>query len=240
MDRNEMEKSVSERSTFRKQLKQEDELVETTENVVVYLKEHQSQAILAAVALVVALGGVWGVGQYRDYRRSTAARAFGEAYTSYAAARDDKSKIPEAIRKQEQVYAEYPKQAGGQDALFNAGNLAWLNGDYRAALDKYRLLLDKHGDNALLKPLALRGVAAVLEQIGDMPGATSILDQVLAAEQGQNKARAHLDLARLHARSGNAEKAKAEYQTVVDSFADSPWADEARDRLGLPPAKKVK
>ncbi len=227
------------RKTFRKKIREQDELSSTTEQLLLFIKENPSRSAAYAGAVVLILLAVWGGSRFMGYRRSQILRREGESLTLYQAAKDDKTKIPETVRKLEAAYEESPGTLGGQMSLFQAANLLYAGGEYLQAADRYRRLVDKHADSTLIYPLALRNLAYTQEQTGSLQAARDTLEKLLASNtSGLPRTQTLLDLGRIYEGLGNGDKAAASWQEIVNSSPDSSYARTAREKLGLPPAKE--
>ncbi len=229
---------MGKRGYFRKKLRQEDEFISTTGQLLQFVRDNPGRTAfyLAAVVLIVAV--VLGTGKLVEWRRGKVASLTGEADLLYQAAKDDPSKIAEAERKLQAAYDEYPGTVTGQVALYHEANLLYREGAYQKALEKYRLLAEKHADNEMLLPLALRGMAYASEQANDLHAARAALERLRKAPGDLPKPELLMDLARVAEKLEEKEKAASYYKEIVASFAGTPWAGTAREKLGLPPEKE--
>lgn len=226
------------RKTFRKKIKQPDELVSTTEQVMDYVKENPARVGMIAVTAVLVIGVILGSWKYVGYRETKILKLESEAFELYKEAREDKVRIPDAQGKLEAVYEEYPGTLSGQTSLYHAANLYYLDGDYEKAREQYSILAEKHGGNMLLYPLALQNLAYTLEQLEDYNQALGKLEMLVSIESDVPVALVHADMARIYEKLGDNDKAVTAWQEIVDSYPDSPWAEQARERLGLPPVEE--
>jgi FimV-like protein len=226
--------------SIRKQIKQPDELESGTEQIMEFIKENPERAAAYVGAVLVAVGLVFGGFKFVQYRKNSILAREGEAVSLYQEARTDRTKISEAVQKLEKLYEDYPGTVSGQLALYDAANLYYVEGNVQKAMEKFRLLSEKHADNATLKPLVLRDLAYAYEQTGNYQAAIDNFLKVMSDGSGLPKAQGKMDLARVYEEMGDKAKAQAAYREVVDSYGDSPWAGTAREKLGLPPVEKGK
>ncbi len=129
-----------------------------------------------------------------------------------------------------EVLQAYPSSAAARTAALAAGDAHLRLGEWDAALDSYqRFLAAAPGDDSL-RFAALEGLALAREGKGDLEGAARDY-QRLGAEAAAHKDRAALERARVLARAGKGEEARAILKRFPEEFKDSPLRPEAEERL---------
>lgn len=128
-----------------------------------------------------------------------------------------------------EVVQAHPSSAAARTASLAAGDAHLRLGEWDAALESYqRFLAGPAGDS--LRFAALEGVAAAQEGKGDLAQAAAAYER-LGAEAAPFKDRAALERARVLARAGKAEEARAILKRFPEDFKDSPLRTEAEERL---------
>ncbi|MCA9754086.1 MAG: tetratricopeptide repeat protein, partial [Gemmatimonadetes bacterium] len=160
---------MSERLT-RKQLK-EDHFIDLVQRAVSYARENPIVVGVAvivfvgAVAAAVRIGGqAAGVGQGPD--NPAAARALSDARQAFMGG--DLSAGATAL---ENVRQEFKRTEEGREATYVLANTYLEMGDYAKAEEAFRAFLAKPLYGDLLTDGAHSGVAACLEEKGDLDGA---------------------------------------------------------------------
>ncbi|HZY04443.1 MAG TPA: tetratricopeptide repeat protein [Anaeromyxobacteraceae bacterium] len=129
----------------------------------------------------------------------------------------------------DEVIRAYPSSAAARTASLAAGDAHLRLGEWDLALESYqRFLSGSAGDS--LRFAALEGLAMAHEGKGDLAQAASDY-QRLGAEATAFEDQAALERARVLARAGKAEEARAILERFPKDFKDSPLRTEAEERL---------
>jgi tetratricopeptide (TPR) repeat protein len=130
----------------------------------------------------------------------------------------------------QRVAAEFPGTAAGHTAALAAADARFKLGEWDAALAGYQAYVAEAGEGDSLLFGALEGIALVEEAKGN-PEAAVLAYERLAREVPAQAARADLERARLLARSGKADEARALLASFPEKHGDSPLVAEAAERL---------
>lgn len=129
-----------------------------------------------------------------------------------------------------EVREAYPSSAAARTAALAAGDAHVRLGEWDAAVESYqRFLADAPGDDSL-RFAALEGLALAREGKGDLEQAARDFER-LGAEAAAHRDRAALERARVLARAGKGEEARAILKRFPEEFKDSPLRPEAEERL---------
>jgi len=124
--------------------------------------------------------------------------------------------------------------AGGPtpELCFQVAELLYRLGDLSGARERYYMAIELDEDYVE----ARANLGCVLAELGQHDLAVAALEGALAFYP--DYADAHYHLARILDQSGRAPQASAHWQAFLNLAPDSPWADQARHRLGdhTPPA----
>jgi tetratricopeptide (TPR) repeat protein len=117
--------------------------------------------------------------------------------------------------------------AGGPkaEACFTLAELLYRSGDLAAARERYYMAVELDEDFVE----ARANLGCVLAETGQLELAAAALEGALECHRAY--ADAHYHLARVLDELGHSERAGAHWHTFLELAPDSPWADEARDRV---------
>ena len=135
----------------------------------------------------------------------------------YAAQRDWELAIDYYVKAAESALYATPHYP-----LSNLGDVYYQKKDYKRSEDYYLQALDMKPDFAR----ALRGLARTYVALNRIEEAIAKLEK--AIKIAPNYGPLHYDLAKAYQLSGNTDKARQAYETVIELAPDSPLADEAK------------
>ena len=228
----------------RKEIKR-DEVMETMNRGVLFVRDHARTLILAAVAMVAVILVVLGVAFYLDSREASASEALSAAIEVSEAEINPDGPAPDADNPVfadadqrrdraealfREVYEDYGSTEAGAVAASYLGRYAAEKGDAEAAREYWQAALEKSEDDALGAQVQLNLVnldlaagnrEAVLERLEEMLAAPSSVmpeDMVL------------FKIAEVREEMGRSEEALAAYRRIVDEFPASPYVQPARQK----------
>ena len=213
-----------------------DKYADTVVSGLHWAKVHQSKMIVGAAAVVIiAVALVW-VAHTRIQAQQDAQAQFSECQTSAdrALAMKDEARteaIKDALSHLDGLVKSYPDSDVAPQALLTAAELLTATGQPAKAADYFQRLVNMSSAPAGMKLLAMRGLAASLEQSGDVEKAIVQYKALAAASAPQETVQANWDIGRCYELLKDPENAKSFYQKAVESGGDSTWADLARFRI---------
>jgi len=198
----------------RKDLRKPDEFETLTGQAVDWAQAHRpivAGVVIGALAVaVIALG----IARWRSSRDEAADAAFNLAHVSFAA-----GTFADAARAFEDVAQTYPRAPFGRLAgLYRAHALAH-SGDAAGGATAYAEYLASSPDSDYLRQEALAGLGHAKEATGDAAGALDAYTQA-AALAGPYRTDALLAAARLHDASGQPDKAREIYTSLLKDASD--------------------
>jgi hypothetical protein len=234
------------KSTERHQLKQ-NEFAATTERVIVAAREHGRRIGLVVVLALVVVGGVAGFLVMRKARADRAGAMLGTAMAIAQAPIAPPSTLPgaaqapgtyanenarseAALKAYQEIITTYPGTPAALTATYeSAGELLDLG---RAAEAETLFNQVAASGSALYEPMARLGIAQAKVAAGKYDEAVKLLTDLSANRDGALPIDGLLiQLAQAYSKAGKVEDARAAYKRVVDEFADSTYALEARQKL---------
>jgi hypothetical protein len=234
------------KSIERHHLKQ-NEFAETTRRTIEGVRENRTPILAGLLAVLVVGGGVIGYLSYRKSRADEAGARLGQAMAIAQATIAPPSTLPgaqqapntypnenvrseAALKAYEAIIADYGDSGVGLTAKYEAaGELLDLGRPAEA--EKYFNDVVASGEQ-LYVPMARMGVAQAKMAAGQPDEAAKLLTDLAANRDSALPLDGVLiQLGQAYARAGKTADARAAYQRVVDEFADSVYAFEARQRL---------
>ncbi|QDT70495.1 cellulose synthase subunit BcsC [Planctomycetes bacterium MalM25] len=138
----------------------------------------------------------------------------------------DSGRLDEAIEAWRLVMLEsYPTA----DDQFTLAEWLYQQGEHQAARERYYSVLELDGEHLEARV----NLGCVLVDLGEFELALASLNGAL--EQHEGFADAHYHLARAYQSRGESEAAEPHWRRFLEIAPESPWAVEARERLGLHP-----
>ncbi len=230
----------------RKDIKR-DELANAMEKGVEYAESH-ARTLLIAVGTLVAvavIAALWFT--YRGHRSENANEALAQAIKVYqapidpTAARPDDPDSPtfadEAARMAkaktlfQTVFDDYGSTSAGSVGAVYLGQIAMAENQPDRARELWKGFVDKHGDHLLAGEVRVnlfrldRSSGKAEEVAKDL---TAMLDQ---AEPPLPQDVVLGELAETQVELGKTQEAVQSYQRIVDEFPQSPYAQDARQKI---------
>ncbi|MCC6494045.1 MAG: tetratricopeptide repeat protein [Pirellulales bacterium] len=153
-------------------------------------------------------------------------RAAGPQLAQWAAELDEAGDLAGAA----EMYRSALAAAGPQPELcFQLAEVLYRAGDLAAARERYFVALELDEDYVE----ARLNLGCVLAELGERELAAAAFAGAIRSHEAY--ADAHYHLARTLDELGRADEARPHWQRFAELAPDSPWADEARERLQLAP-----
>lgn len=210
-----------------------DEFAEDMLRTVNFIKRYSTEVLAVAVGLLVIVVGLVFISQNRAKSEQQAGQMLNSAHGALLA-----GSPAQAQEGYKEISSRFGSTAAGQEAKVYLANLSFQQRNYEEAIKLYRECLKSNPRNPILLSAAMTGVAACLEQQGDLPGAAG---QYLAAAKRLSKeehlaASALLEAGRCYTQAGMAESARQAYQKMIDDYPTNPKVPEAKAAMQMIPA----
>jgi len=215
------------------EIQQPDQFQQQGRPVMDWVLDHVRELAMGMAAIVGILF-IWGVMNTLSANKAEdAAEALFKArrdLPAVSAAADDENgeDLRKALTALEGVIAEYGGTPQGDEARVDAAGIAYQLGDHDKALALYG---EVAGTGSLVAQRALAGKAYTQEAKGSLAEAASSFESLKGAISGDAQAQVVLDLARVYAANGDAEKARGLLSTFEDDYPDSLLLPDAQARL---------
>lgn len=215
----------------RKKAVKEDEVKSAAFQALDVIKKRQKQIIIAvgAIAAIVVLFIVLSLYSTSQYKKASTLQIDANNY--YYGITDAEAPEEQRLQKAIDLYNRSLKIKATPLALFYLGNSYVKLGDYENAKKEYnRFIIDFSGDNLIL-PLIYQKLASVHFRSNENAEALEVLNKLSTLQGGIFRDTALILEARYYDSIGDADKAMALYQEIVDTFETSPWAAEAASKI---------
>lgn len=198
-----------------------------------FVQQKRSVLLPVLIAVIVSAIAISGVFIYRSDVNKKAAALESEAYSVYYNL-DRKQPLQKeetyllALEKFKKAY-ETKKSAF---SLFYIANCYYNTGKYEEAIKTLKDLNEKFPDDERFVPLSYYKLAVLNLKKGDRETALKLLDTLYNYKTGSFKDLAIIESARIFDEMGKTEEAVKKYEELAKNFSASPFAEEAKARLG--------
>ncbi|HET6922554.1 MAG TPA: tetratricopeptide repeat protein [Anaeromyxobacteraceae bacterium] len=228
----------------RKELKGPDWFLAKATGVAAWAGQNQKRIAVGLGGALAVLGVALGASAWMDERETKAGAMLyrtleavdgevsgaplpGLGRKVFATASDKDRAVVAAAAE---VLQAYPSSQAARTAALAAGDAHLRLGEWDAALESYQRFLAGGPADDSLRFAALEGLALAREGKGELELAARDY-QRLGVEAAAHKDRAALEQARVLARAGKREEARAILKRFPEEFKDSPLRPEAEERL---------
>ncbi len=210
-----------------------DEFADDMLRTINFIKRYSTEVLAVTVGLLVIAVGLVLISQNRTKSEQQAGQMLNSAHGALLAG--SPAQAQEGYRE---ISKRFGSTAAGQEAKIYLANLNFQQRNYDEALKLYRECLKSNPRNPILLSAAMTGVAACLEQQGDLAGAAG---QYLEAAKRLSKEEhlavsALLDAGRCYTQAVMAERARQAYQKMIDGYPANPRTPEAKAAIQMIPA----
>ncbi len=221
----------------RHQLKEQDEITTSLQNVTEFIVTRQKEVIIGLVTIAVLAIGFFSWRYYSSRRNANAQLQLAQAVNIYNDLTiKDKDRYEKTIAEAQKTYDQYRSLSAGKMGLYYIALSQEGLGDTAKATQTLQEVIQQ-GD-ASIKAVGQFALGAIYKRHGETQKAIDTYKQ-LYDSGGYSKAAVAYELATLYEANNQLDQAKDFYQKLVNEFPDSPFrqnADDALKRLGVTPA----
>ena len=216
---------------------QEDKFIEGLLKAYAFLKENLQTIIVAAVVILVAVGGYAAYYQNQESRRAEATLALRQATEAYRKAEDslfDAEKLAESEEllktAQSQLKAVFEKHANttfADKARYQYANTFYYQGNYPEARAQFQQVIEEHQpENQIDSLYAQKAIGHTYEQEGDYEKAVAAYQAKAFPPTPQLSPEirkfvlmeAKFNQALAYEKLGDSESARDTYKEIIDEF----------------------
>ncbi len=224
---------MAEQRLSRKELRQPDQFVSLSVQIVAWIKAHTVLLLYGIGVVVVAATLVTGWWAWQKHREQQAGIALYEA-TKFMRTPANRSKAVEQLQK---LVSDYRGTAAAALAYWHLGHLYFEGENYPAALTAYKQAQQRlsKAEQPLMVALVTLDVAYAQEASGVCdPDAITSFEAVLQLPAHWLRGEAYLGVGRCHEKTGASRKAVAIYERALsDKALDEVSRQRISERLAL-------
>jgi predicted negative regulator of RcsB-dependent stress response len=227
---------VEKKITRKELLKEPDEFLTTTSQVIRYVRENPRVVTIGVALAVIAMVVVFGVNSYMQQRGVRSHELFEAAQREFEIAMRSQAPVtPENLDKLlarfEGIATEYPSLPAGEMAVLYSGHVLYNKGAYQGALDQYTKMQSSSLVKGGLGPLVLYHVGMTRLALKDYDQALTLFDQLSKDINSPYRREAHASIARIYEMMGKNKEAVQAYRQYLKMFPEAPDADFIKTRI---------
>lgn len=236
----------------RKELREPDQFHSFTQRAIELISARSKILISTGVVVIVAILAFFGWQWYVESATQEASSAFEAAKKALEAPvvpqadgegtsqadgsfTNESDKYRAALAGLELVKQNYAASATASLATYFIGESHSQLDEYDQAIVAFEAYLKAEGADGELAPFAVEGIAATLEDKGDIDQAKQHYKRLTEPPFESQRARGLYHLARMEHKLGNAEQAARLFTSLLDEYPDTPFAREIQERLAVLP-----
>jgi len=210
----------------RRQIKQPDEFISTTEHVLLFVRDHLKKIVVGVGIIVVIVAAyvlfrVWEARRENEasQRLNVAMEAVELVNSPYR--EGSPADYKNALAKMEEIVNAFPKTSSGTFALLYKGNIHLKLGEFDEAIKAYDTFLSRSGSEKLYNLLALEGVGYAYEGKKDYGKAIEAYQRIIAMDQGFQAREARLQMGYCYEKLGKNKEAVENYRAYLEGTQKS-------------------
>jgi len=210
----------------RRQIKQPDEFISTTEHVLLFVRDHLKKIVVGVGIIVVIVAAyvlfrVWEARRENEasQRLNVAMEAVELVNSPYR--EGSPADYKNALAKMEEIVNAFPKTSSGTFALLYKGNIHLKLGEFDEAIKAYDTFLSRSGSEKLYNLLALEGVGYAYEGKKDYGKAIEAYQRIIAMDQGFQGREARLQMGYCYEKLGKNKEAVENYRAYLEGTQKS-------------------
>lgn len=216
----------------------EAHFMSSVEHGLVRLQEYRRPLLVAMAVLMLAVavvGGVFWMDRQASMKAQDLEREATRMFLSRPAGDPKKADelLKQAIGQYRQVLEQYPRSPAAPLAQFHLGNALVQANDLPAAIEAYQKYVVLYGAQPSMVGLVQQRLAYAYLLKGERDQAVKAFTTILGMPGALNKDQALFELARLEESRSRPEGALANYQELIKSYPNSPYASEATLRTRI-------
>ncbi len=205
----------------------EDKFVTYTQKTQSFLHEHGIRIVIGAIAVVVVVVVSLVIGYNRASTESKS--SFVGLLAREAYSRGD---LDETLVYAKTILADYPGSKTAAVAMMLLGRVHEQRGELDDAIDAYKRLIDKYGNQEYLSFGAYYSLGSIYYGLGEFENAARYFSDGASRHPGHFNAPYSLfEAGRSYKKNRKYQKAKAAFRLVMSQYPKSRAVDKARREL---------
>jgi tetratricopeptide (TPR) repeat protein len=222
------------RVTRKQLLKEPDEFITTTGNLIKWAQEHKRQLLVGCGLFVGALILTVSYGYYQQIQSDKASLLYHQAMVKYQNAggeKDPAAALGAARSDLERLSDQYRGQPAGKLGRVLFANLSLASQAQDEAVSIYTSALNDFGSDISLANFIHNGLGAAYSRNGDFDAAIEHYEKIVSSTSAVLKDSALFHLGRLYEAMGQTDKSQEAYRQLSTDFPDSMFAEIAKDHI---------
>jgi tetratricopeptide (TPR) repeat protein len=215
----------------KKKAVQEDEVKSAAFQALDVMKKRQKEIIIgvAAISAIVILFIILSLYSTSQYKKASTLQIDANNY--YYGITDAEAPEEQRLKKAIDIYNQSLNIKATPFALFYLGNSYFKLGDIENAKKEYNRFISEFSGDELILPLVYQKLASAHFKKNENDKALDAVRKISTVNNGVFRDTALILEARYYDSTGDADKAMALYQEIVDTFQSSPWSAEAASKI---------
>lgn len=221
------------RLTRKELLKEPDEFITTTGQIIRWTKANPKPIMYGVGAFLAIIVLVSLYGFYQDNRAQVSAELLSQILSKYRQASadgDPAQALAQVVPDFDRLIEKFDGQPAGKLGCLFYAHFSLKGKAPQKAAELYNKALKRLGDDPAMKPIILYGLASAHQAAGDTSEAISTYEKILSLETMTNKDSALFHLGRLYAEKGQPEKSREMFEKLAADYPDSTFAQMAKER----------
>lgn len=211
----------------KKKLKDSDELVTATSNVLHYLRRNAKPLIFISLVVLILITSWAGLMVYKGKLIKDINREIFLISKDAGSLKEIPAEKIDRLKKLEHRFL-----AKNIYSNLYIGHFYYKNGKYEEAINEYKKVLESKG-SPVMKQNAIIGLVSSYEALGKYKDAINVLLKILNENEKNisNKEEIYISLGRLYEESGDYKSAIEKYQFVVEKFPNIRNIEEIKEKV---------
>jgi predicted negative regulator of RcsB-dependent stress response len=205
----------------KKELEGPDAFQSGMESITDYIEENKTRFYVIFTAVVLAIVLALGIYFYWNNYQTSAVALYVKAQNNVANNGDKPDAGKDSIPIFKELIKKYPYSWSAKIALYNLGNIYYMQGDIDNAIISYKSYISATtADNAGIRFLALTSLGYCYENKKDFKSALSYFDQAQKSKNTGFEAIGYRNMARIYELLNDKKKALENYQNALQKTTD--------------------
>jgi len=222
----------------RRQIKQPDEFISTTEHVLLFVRDHLKKIVVGVGIIVVIVAAFVLFRVWEERKENEASQRLNLAVEAVQLANNpyregSPVEYKNALTKMEEIITAFPRTSSGAFALLYKGNIQLKLGEFDEAIKAYDAFLSKSESERLYTLFALEGLGYAYEGKKDYGKAIEAYQRIVAMDQGFQAREARLQMGYCYEKLGKNNEALENYKTYLEGTQKSMMTNLVLRKISL-------
>lgn len=228
---------MAEKRVSRKELlKEPDEFMTTTGQVIRYARENPKLVTVAGIVGLICVLAVLGFFTYKKHQQTRSHELFETAAGDYEALVRGAEplsapQLDALLERFDSIAKNYPSFPAGEMALLYSGHVLYQKKDYAGALERYTGFQSTSLSKSGLGPLTLYHIATTRFALKEYEEAKRLFEDLAQDTNSPYRREAHASVARIYEAMHKNKEAVQAYRQYLKMFPEAPDAAFVKARI---------